>query len=103
MTTRFQLIPSDKLAPGKMQCFEVNGKRLILTNVAGEFFATDEMCSHEEFSLAYGALKGHHLECSLHGSCFDVRTGKPSAEPATVPIQTYATQIENGIVYVLFD
>lgn len=103
MTTRYPVTTSDSLAPGKMQCFDVNGKKLILVNIAGEFFATDEMCSHEEFPLWYGALKGHHIECSLHGSCFDVRTGQPTEEPATDPIRTYATEVENGTVYVMMD
>jgi 3-phenylpropionate/trans-cinnamate dioxygenase ferredoxin subunit len=103
MATRYPVISSTSLAPGKMQCFDVNGKKLILINVAGEFFATDEMCSHEEFPLWYGALKGHLIECSLHGSCFDVRTGQPTEEPATEPIRTYATQVEDGMVYVVMD
>lgn len=86
-----------------MQCYEVNGTRLILANIEGEFFATAEMCSHEDFPLWYGALKGFHLECSLHGSCFDVRTGRPEQEPADSPIKTYTTEVENGTVYVLLD
>lgn len=86
-----------------MQCFPVNGIRIILANVAGEFFAMDEMCSHEEFPLWRGALKGHHIECSLHGSCFDVRSGQPSEEPATRPIKTYVTEVVDGVVYVEMD
>lgn len=103
MTTRYPVTTSDKLAPGKMECFEVNGKKIILINVAGEYFATDEMCSHEEFPLWYGALKGHLIECSLHGSCFDVRTGQPTEAPATEAIRTYDTEVKDGTVYVLMD
>lgn len=103
MATRYPITAVTTLAPGKMQCFDVNGRRLILANVAGEFFALDEMCSHEEFPLWHGALKGHHIECSLHGSCFDVRTGQPEAEPAIQPIQTYATEVVGGVVYVIME
>jgi 3-phenylpropionate/trans-cinnamate dioxygenase ferredoxin subunit len=103
MPSRYPVIDCDSLAPGKMQCYNINGQRIILANVAGEFFATEEMCSHEEFPLWHGALKGHQIECSLHGSCFDVRTGQPSEEPATQPIKTFATEVVNGKVYVLLD
>jgi 3-phenylpropionate/trans-cinnamate dioxygenase ferredoxin subunit len=103
MSTRYPITSSETLAPGKMQCFEVNGQRLILANVAGEFFVTDEMCSHEEFPLWYGALKGHHIECSLHGSCFDLRTGQPTEEPATQPIRIIPTEVVEGVVYVVMD
>jgi len=103
MSSRYPVTDVNTLAPGKMQCFDVNGKKIILINVAGEFFATDEMCSHEEFPLWYGALKGHLIECSLHGSCFDVRNGQPTEEPATDPIKTYKTEIDDDMVYVLLD
>ncbi|MBI1422588.1 MAG: Rieske 2Fe-2S domain-containing protein [Gammaproteobacteria bacterium] len=103
MANRYPVTATTTLAPGKMRCFDVNGKRIILINVAGEFFATDEMCSHEEFPLWYGALRGHFVECSLHGSCFDVRTGQPTEEPATQPIKTYATEVEGDTVYVVMD
>lgn len=103
MSSRYPVTSSDTLSPGKMQCFDVNDTRIILANVAGEFFATDEMCSHEEFPLWHGALKGHHIECSLHGSCFDLRSGRPTEEPATQPIKTYVTQVVDGVVYVLMD
>lgn len=103
MPTRYPVTDSKTLAPGKMQCFNVNGVRIILANVAGEFFASDEMCSHEEFPLWHGALKGHHIECSLHGSCFDLRTGQPTEAPATQPIKTYATQVVDDVVYVVMD
>jgi 3-phenylpropionate/trans-cinnamate dioxygenase ferredoxin subunit len=40
------------------------------------------------------------VECYLHGSCFDLRTGKPTGPPATKPVPTYQVKIENGDVYV---
>jgi 3-phenylpropionate/trans-cinnamate dioxygenase ferredoxin subunit len=103
MATPYRVTDHHTLAPGKMQCFAVNGVRIILANVAGEFFASEEMCSHEEFPLWHGALKGHLLECSLHGSCFDLRTGRPTHEPATQAIRTYPTQVVDDVVYVLMD
>lgn len=103
MSSRHPVTSISALTPGKMQCFDVNDKKIILSNVEGEFFATDAMCSHEDFPLWYGALKGHLIECSLHSSCFDVRTGQPTEEPATDPIATYETEIVDDTVYVILD
>lgn len=103
MSSRHPVTTASTLAPGKMQCFDVNGKKIILYNVAGEFFATDAMCSHEDFPLWYGALKGYYIECSLHSSCFDVRNGQPTEEPATDPIATYQTEVLDDTVFVIME
>jgi 3-phenylpropionate/trans-cinnamate dioxygenase ferredoxin subunit len=66
----------------------------------GELYAVDDTCSHANVSLSEGELEGHTLECWLHGSRFDVRTGEPSGPPATAPIDVYPVKVENGEVFV---
>ena len=66
----------------------------------GELYAVDDTCSHANVSLSEGELEGHTLECWLHGSRFDIRTGNPSGPPATVPINVYPVKVEDGEVYV---
>jgi 3-phenylpropionate/trans-cinnamate dioxygenase ferredoxin subunit len=58
------------------------------------------MCSHEDASLYNGALKGRCVECPLHGSHFDLKTGQPQQEPATEAIQTFAVKIDNDKICV---
>ena len=58
------------------------------------------MCSHEDASLYNGALKGRCVECPLHGSHFDLKTGEPQQEPATKAIKTFAVKIENEKILV---
>ena len=50
--------------------------------------------------LSEGEVYGHTIECWLHGSCFDVRTGVPTGPPATVPVPVYPVKTEDGDVYV---
>jgi len=66
----------------------------------GEVFALHDVCSHEEVPLSEGDIYDHTVECYLHGSCFDLRTGKPTGPPATKPVPTYRVKIEGDDVYV---
>jgi 3-phenylpropionate/trans-cinnamate dioxygenase ferredoxin subunit len=80
---------------------DINGKIVaIVRTESGEVHAVDDTCSHANVSLSEGELDGCTLECWLHGSRFDIRTGEPSGPPATIPIAVYAVKIEGDEVYV---
>jgi 3-phenylpropionate/trans-cinnamate dioxygenase ferredoxin subunit len=53
--------------------------------------------------LSEGDVDGYTIECWLHGSCFDLRTGKPTSMPATVPVPVYPVKIEGDDVLVAID
>ena len=86
-----------------MKAFELDGRRLLLVHAAGRHFVIDEMCSHEDYSLALGCIKGTRIKCSLHGSYFDLETGSPLDEPADEPIRTYPVKVEQGKVWTRTD
>jgi 3-phenylpropionate/trans-cinnamate dioxygenase ferredoxin subunit len=90
----------DELKPGQMKTFEAGGRRLLLANAEGHYYAVDEMCSHEDYSLYLGCIKDCRIKCSLHGSYFDLVTGAALDEPATDPIGTYPVRVEDGKVWV---
>lgn len=69
-------------------------------NVAGEFFATQDTCTHEQSSLADGYIDGDVVECSFHFAKFSIRTGAVLALPANVALKTYPVKVENGQIYV---
>jgi nitrite reductase/ring-hydroxylating ferredoxin subunit len=69
-------------------------------NVNGEFYAVDDTCTHQDASLADGWLEGCQIECPLHASSFDLRTGAVSGPPAKVPVRTHAVTVTDGVVYV---
>ena len=72
----------------------VDGVAIAVVRVGDEVFAVDDTCSHAEVSLSEGEVSGCEIECWLHGSRFDLRTGEPSGPPAFEPIATYPVQIE---------
>src|SRR5215471_1928576 len=69
-------------------------------NVDGTLYAIDDTCTHQDASLADGWLDGCTVECPLHASCFDLRTGLPSGPPAKVPVRTHQVVVSDGMVYV---
>ena len=79
---------------------EVAGEPVAVARAEGEIYAIRDVCSHAEVPLSEGEIYDHTVECWLHGSCFDLRTGDPTGPPATEPVATYAVKIEGGDVYV---
>ena len=79
---------------------EVGGEPVAVARVAGEVFAVRDVCSHAEVPLSEGEVYDHTVECWLHGSCFDLRTGQPTGPPATKPVPVYPVKIEGDDVYV---
>ena len=79
---------------------EVEGTPIAVVRTGGEIYALRHVCSHAEVPLSEGELYDHTLECWLHGSCFDVRTGEPTGPPATEPVPTYPVKTEGDDVYV---
>jgi 3-phenylpropionate/trans-cinnamate dioxygenase ferredoxin subunit len=65
-----------------------------------EVFAVEDICSHAAVALSEGEVDGCTLECWLHGSRFDLRTGKPTGLPATEPVATFPVEVRGNDVYV---
>jgi 3-phenylpropionate/trans-cinnamate dioxygenase ferredoxin subunit len=65
-----------------------------------EVFALQDLCSHAAVPLSEGEVEGCTIECYLHGSRFDLRTGKPTGLPATEPVATFPVDVRDGDVYV---
>ena len=72
----------------------------LVAKVDKEYFAVDNMCSHENSELILGCLKDKTIKCSLHGSYFDLETGKPLNEPADEPIKTYPTVLKDNNICI---
>jgi len=73
---------------------------VLLCNVAGDYYAVDDLCTHEDMSLYLGCLKGDLIQCSLHGGKFNVKTGQPAEEPAEIPLKTYPVIIQNNMIFI---
>ncbi|WP_405164137.1 bifunctional 3-phenylpropionate/cinnamic acid dioxygenase ferredoxin subunit [Nocardia sp. NBC_01499] len=63
-------------------------------------FAIDDTCTHQDASLADGWVEHCTVECPLHESCFDLRTGRVSGPPAKIAVRTYAVRVLDGDIVV---
>jgi nitrite reductase/ring-hydroxylating ferredoxin subunit len=79
---------------------ELMGLNLALYNVGGEYWCTDNVCSHAYALLTEGWLEGHVIECPLHNGQFDVRTGKGLGAPITADIRAYKVRVEDGSLLI---
>lgn len=79
---------------------EVDGKQLALHHTEGEYFVTDNVCTHQYALLSDGYIEDGCVECPLHQAQFDLRTGKAMCAPATVDIQTYEVKTEGDDILV---
>lgn len=91
---------TDELADGQMKRVAVDGLRLLLVNDKGSYYAIDEMCSHEDYSLYFGCVVNGRIKCSLHGSYFDLTSGQALDEPAQEPIRTYPVKVVDHAIRV---
>jgi 3-phenylpropionate/trans-cinnamate dioxygenase ferredoxin subunit len=90
----------DDVPDGGALAVEIGGMPVALVRTGGEVFALHDECSHEAVPLSDGEVYDHTLECWLHGSCFNVRTGEPTGPPATAPVTTYPVKIDGSDIYV---
>ena len=93
-----KLIPLAELSSGKPRRIELDSKTVLLCRVNDQVYAVDDQCPHEDISLSLGVMCEYRLRCPLHGSEFDVRTGKVLSEPAESDLETYPVEVEDGWV-----
>ncbi|MEV4561413.1 bifunctional 3-phenylpropionate/cinnamic acid dioxygenase ferredoxin subunit [Kitasatospora sp. NPDC049285] len=79
---------------------ELNGVAVAIVRTDDGVYAINDICSHANVSLSEGEVEDCMIECWLHGSSFDLRTGKPSGLPATRPVAVYPVKIEGDDVLV---
>ena len=88
------------VGPGEMKLVEVAGQRVVIANVAGSFYAFGDVCTHANGPLSDGMLEEDGVECPLHGSVFDVKSGRPVRGPARTSIPTYPLKVEGDGILV---
>ena len=100
---RLDLCSADEVAPGNALRVESGDLTLAVFNVDGEYYVTDDLCTHGPGSLADGYIDGDVVECNFHNGQFNIKTGEVVSPPCMVPVKTYKTAIENGRVVIETD
>lgn len=91
---------SDEIRPGEKRIVEVDGELVVVVNLDGQFYAFDDVCTHDGGPLGEGKLEDGQIVCPRHGAHFDVRTGAALTLPAFEPVPTRQTLLEEGDVLV---
>ena len=90
----------DELADESAIGVEIDGEYVCIAKSRGEIFALSDICSHADVNLSDGDVEKGTVECWLHGSRFDLRTGKPIGLPANRPVPTYPVKIDGDDILV---
>ncbi len=92
---RYNVGAAASVPPGGVIAANAGGEMVAVFNVDGEFYAISNTCSHAEAWLSEGDVDGYRVMCPLHGSEFDVRTGKALNLPATSPVESFPIEVED--------
>jgi 3-phenylpropionate/trans-cinnamate dioxygenase ferredoxin subunit len=90
----------DDVPPESAIAVEVDGTELAIVHSAGRFYAIADECSHAAIPLSEGDVGDGEIECYMHGSRFDLSTGRPIGLPATEPVAIYRCRVDGGDVLV---
>ncbi len=90
----------DEIPPGGRKSLVFDDRAVLLLRVGDEFFAVEDVCSHDGQPLTDGPLEGTAIECPRHGARFDVRTGRPLCMPAVEPIATYEVKVVGNDIFL---
>ncbi len=95
-----RVCPLSALPPGEALRVDAEPPIAVFHTEDGEVFAIDDTCTHQDASLADGWVEDCEVECPLHASKFDLRTGQVDAPPAKKPVRTHGVLIEDDHIYV---
>ena len=98
--TRIELCDAGEVALGAALKVDAAGRSFAVFHVDGEFFVTDDNCTHGPGSLSEGYIEGDIVECNFHNGQFNIRTGEVVSPPCMVPVKTYRAIVEDGKVFI---
>jgi len=87
---------TDKVSKDTMIGAELGGKKIVISNLNGTFYAIGAKCTHVGCNLSNGKMEGERVICPCHGSIFDLKTGEVIRGPAETPEPSFKVKVENG-------
>ena len=89
-----------EFAPGDWRSLDVDGTPVAVFNLEGEYYAIENICTHDGGILTGGAIEGEQIVCPRHGARFSIKTGAVLMPPAYENVATFPVRIEEGMVQV---
>jgi 3-phenylpropionate/trans-cinnamate dioxygenase ferredoxin subunit len=100
LVTTERLCAVGDIPEGEVRVVQCGSRSLAVSNVDGELYAIDNVCTHDNGPLGEGTLRRGRVICPRHGAAFDARTGRVLSLPAVRDVAAYAVTVEDGSVYV---
>ena len=94
---------TEELAPGDYRVIDIDDALIAVFNIDGEYYAIEDICTHDYETLTGGPIKGCRITCPRHGAVFDIKTGEALSAPAYEPVATFPVRVEDGMVQVMDD
>jgi 3-phenylpropionate/trans-cinnamate dioxygenase ferredoxin subunit len=100
MTTWQAVAKTSEIPAERVAVFQVGDHEVAVCNVSGQFYAIDDLCTHDGGSLDQGQLEGDEIECPRHGARFNVTSGQATQLPAFEPVDTHEVRVEGDTIHV---
>jgi 3-phenylpropionate/trans-cinnamate dioxygenase ferredoxin subunit len=94
---------ADEIGPGEYRVVDIDDVAVAVFNLDGEYFAIEDVCTHDFGTLTGGCIEDGQIMCPRHGARFDIRTGAALTPPAYEPVATFQARVDDGIVQVCGD
>jgi 3-phenylpropionate/trans-cinnamate dioxygenase ferredoxin component len=95
-----QVAGVEEIPPGERIFIEVGDQPIVVLNIAGQFFAIGDVCTHDDGPLGDGELDGYQIVCPRHGARFDVRSGKALALPAVIDTPSFPIRVVDNMIEI---
>ncbi len=95
-----EVCSKNEVGPGQHKVVDVDGAMVAVFNLNGDFYAIEDVCTHDGSEIAIGCIIGDDIECPRHGARFCIKTGAVTAPPAYEPIDTFPVMVQDQVVYV---
>jgi len=100
MTDWVNVAKLEELPPGERRIVDVDNVQIAVFNLDGEFYAIEDVCTHDYAPLADAKVEGDEIICPRHGARFCIKTGAVTAPPAYEAIATFPTRVHQGMIQV---
>lgn len=93
----------DDFPPGESRVVDADDVMIAVFNLDGEYYAIEDVCTHDGGELASGAIEGEEIVCPRHGARFNIKTGEVTAPPAYEAVAIFPVRVHDGVVQVRDD
>jgi 3-phenylpropionate/trans-cinnamate dioxygenase ferredoxin component len=94
------VVAADAVSDGENIVVDVDGTEVAIFKIDGQFYAIEDVCTHDGAEIASGELQGDEIICPRHGARFCVKTGEVKCAPAYEDVETFPTRVQEGRVQV---